>query len=72
MLELIRAGGWVMWPITLCSVLSLGIILERFWTLRSARVIPDHLVAQVWHLLRANDLGEERIEDIGRHVALFS
>lgn len=61
MLEIIKAGGWVMWPIILCSVIALGIVLERAWTLRPSRVIPSHLVAQVWHLMRAGDLGEDKI-----------
>jgi biopolymer transport protein ExbB len=61
MLEIVRTGGWVMWPLLLCSILALGIALERAWTLRESRVIPDHLVAQVWQLLKANDLGEEKL-----------
>jgi biopolymer transport protein ExbB len=64
MLEIVRAGGWVMWPLLLCSVIALGIVLERAWTLREARVIPDHLVAQVWQLLKANDFGDEKLQAV--------
>jgi biopolymer transport protein ExbB len=64
MLEIIRAGGWVMGPIILCSVLALGIIIERLWTLRASRVVPDHLVAQVWHLLQHGGIDEERIRAV--------
>jgi biopolymer transport protein ExbB len=64
MLEIFRAGGWVMWPILFCSVVALGIVLERAWTLREPRVIPSHLVAQVWQLLKANDLGIDKIESV--------
>jgi biopolymer transport protein ExbB len=64
MLEIIKAGGWVMGPIVLCSVLALGIIVERLWTLRASRVVPDHLVAQVWHLLKHGGLDEERIRAV--------
>ena len=31
MLELFQAGGPLMWPLLFCSVISLAIILERFW-----------------------------------------
>lgn len=31
MLELFQKGGALMWPILFCSVLALGIFLERFW-----------------------------------------
>ncbi len=48
MLELIKAGGWLMIPIIACSIVSLAIICERFWTLRTDRVLPNQLVVQVW------------------------
>lgn len=64
MLEIIKAGGWVMAPIILCSILALGIIVERLWTLRSERVLPSHLVAQVWHLLQHGGIDEERIRAV--------
>ena len=64
MLEIVRAGGWVMWPILLCSIFALGIMLERAWTLREMRVIPEHLVAQVWQLLKTNDFGEEKLQAV--------
>lgn len=47
MLELLQAGGWLMVPILLASVLAAGISIERAWTLRAARVVPDGLPAKV-------------------------
>lgn len=44
MLDLIRAGGWLMLPILACSVIALAIVLERFWALRRRRVLPPTLV----------------------------
>jgi biopolymer transport protein ExbB len=43
MWEIIRAGGGFMWPIILCSIAAVAIILERLWTLQSSRVIPRDL-----------------------------
>ena len=34
MWEIVRAGGPFMWPIILCSVAAVAIILERLWTLQ--------------------------------------
>ncbi len=56
MLEIIKAGGWVMWPILVCSVLAMAIVCERLWSLRPKRIIPPHLVAQVWSLHRKDQL----------------
>lgn len=47
MLELLIAGGWVMWPILLCSAVTLAIVLERFWTLRRSKVLPLDLGDEV-------------------------
>src|SRR3546814_11328210 len=37
------AGGWVMWPILAVSALTAAIIVERFWSLRRAVVLPAGL-----------------------------
>ena len=47
MLELIRAGGWPMIPIVLLMVVALGIVVERFWSLRRSRVMPPGLGQEV-------------------------
>ena len=62
MLELLMAGGWVMWPILICSAIALAIILERFWTLRRSTVLPPRLGDEVraW-------AGSHQIDDA--HVA---
>ena len=62
MIELLSAGGWLMVPIVLCSVLALAIIIERFWSLRRGRVTPQGLRSQVkmWALQR--ELNPEHID----------
>jgi biopolymer transport protein ExbB len=61
MFELIKAGGWVMWPIILCSIAALAIIGERFWSLQKKYITPPGLVPQVQQWLAANELDESRI-----------
>jgi biopolymer transport protein ExbB len=37
-LDIVRQGGWVLYPLLLCSVLSVTVIVERWWALaRDAR-----------------------------------
>ncbi|MFM8333081.1 MAG: MotA/TolQ/ExbB proton channel family protein [Candidatus Methylumidiphilus sp.] len=64
MFEIIIAGGWVMWPIILCSIVSMGIICERFWALRTERIMPRQLGAQVWSLFRKNQLEASHIRQL--------
>jgi biopolymer transport protein ExbB len=61
---MIEAGGWVMLPIIACSVAAMAIVLERAWTLRRRRIMPDNLVSGIWQLHRTGRLTEERIQEI--------
>lgn len=47
MLAIIEAAGWPIWPIILCSIVAVGIIGERFWSLRKDVVAPHDLLPRV-------------------------
>ncbi len=64
MLELIKAGGWLMLPIIGCSIVAFAIVIERAWALRRRRVLPQHLVAQVWNLLKNRKLDSAQIRGL--------
>ncbi len=64
MLELIQAGGWMMLPIIVCSIVAMAIIGERFWSLQQARVIPRQLVAQIWQQLKSRRLDNAQLQQI--------
>lgn len=64
MLEIIKAGGWIMVPIIGCSVVALAIILERLWTLQRRRVLPEDLTRQVWEWVSRNELNHKHILEL--------
>lgn len=64
MLEIITAGGWLMVPILLCSIAAAAIIGERFWALKSKKVAPGSLVAEIWHLHKNGNLEGNHIQAI--------
>ena len=70
MLELIKAGGWLMLPIILCSIISLAIIAERFWSLQKKRIAPKNLVARVWQWEKVGHLDRKRIQTLRNSSAL--
>ena len=70
MLEIIYAGGWVMIPIILCSILTVAIVAERFWTLRASKVIPSHLAGQVEEWAARHELDKRHIEQLGESSPL--
>lgn len=64
MLELVKAGGWLMLPILICSVLALAIVIQRFYTLRRSRVIPDGALQAVYRQYKAGNLTSEYINSL--------
>ncbi|MBT5155625.1 MAG: MotA/TolQ/ExbB proton channel family protein [Gammaproteobacteria bacterium] len=64
MFELVQAGGWLMIPILLCSVVAAGISVERLWTLRAEQVAPRDLLAQVWIWIRNNQMDSSRLREV--------
>ncbi len=52
-----------MWPLLICSIIALAIIIERSWSLRRNKIIPKALVEEVERLARIG-----RLEDIERLI----
>jgi len=68
--EILSAGGIIMIPLGLCSVLALAIIFERFWVLRQDRIAPKHLVAQVWNWSKRNEINKKNLKVLREHSPL--
>ena len=64
MFELGQAGGWLMVPILLCSVISAAICVERFWTLRATQIVPKNLLVQVWNWIRSNEMDNKKLREL--------
>lgn len=64
MWELVKAGGWIMLPIIMCSIAAAGIVAERLWTLRPSRVTPPHLLGQVWKLIKDKKLSNQKLKEL--------
>jgi len=62
--ELMMAGGVIMIPILLCSVIALAIIFERLWTLRPSRIAPDNIVGDLLLKLKKKELTTSRLREI--------
>ena len=61
MLDLIHAAGWPVWLLIATSVLGLAIIIERFLSLRTQRVLPTRLPGQVLELVRQQNQEPEAL-----------
>lgn len=58
MYEFLIKGGTIIIPIGICSIVALGVFLERLWSLQRNRIIPDDFVKRIEDLV-----GESRIPD---------
>ncbi len=70
MWEIVRAGGPFMWPIIICSVALVGIVLERLWTLQRKRVLPQELIKKVSELADRNQVNPKVIEALEKNSPL--
>src|ERR1700728_1756687 len=59
MWEIVQAGGALMYPIILCSIVAAAIVLERLWTLQDRRVLPPDLTQKVWKLVESHQINEK-------------
>ena len=44
LLSIIQAAGWPIWPLIACSVIGLALIIERFISLKSQKIVPAKLL----------------------------
>ena len=70
MWEIVRAGGPIMWPIILCSIVAAAIMLERVWTLQEKRVLPPDLVQKIWALVESNQVNDKVIAALEQNSPL--
>ena len=53
MFSIIQAAGWPIWPLLVCSIVALAVIIERLSSLRRARVTPARLTDEVVSVTRS-------------------
>ncbi len=54
MLSIIQAAGWPIWPLLLCSVVAMALVIERLVRLRTTQVAPPTLLDEVLAVTRTS------------------
>lgn len=70
MLSIIQAAGWPIWPLIACSILALAIIIERFVSLKSSKVVPPRLLEEVMGVTRKGIPPNDVITQLEKNSAL--
>ncbi len=71
MWELVKAGGWLMTPIIICSIIAMAITIERAMKLKLNLIAPSHLREQLVNTLRTRgDISRQQLDDIKEETPL--
>jgi len=69
-LSILQAAGWPVWPLLLCSVLALALIIERSISLRTRRVAPPDLLDEVRAVAQLGPPERSAVDRLAAHSAL--
>jgi len=70
LLTIIQAAGWPIWPLILCSVIALTIVIERLVSLRERRVAPPRLLDEVLSVTRASLPNSDVVQKLAANSVL--
>ncbi len=70
MFSILQAAGWPIVPLLLCSVVALALIIERFLSLREARVAPARLLDEVMSVTRSSLPPADTVNKLAENSAL--
>lgn len=70
MLTIIQAAGWPIWPLILCSVLALALVVERWIQLQDSRVMPANILAQTIEATQRGIGTEDMIQRLDKAGAM--
>jgi biopolymer transport protein ExbB len=70
LLSIIQAAGWPIWPLVICSIVALAIIIERMVSLRRQRIAPDTLLDEVIGVTRASLPGADVVNKLDENSML--
>lgn len=70
MFSIIQAAGWPIWPLVACSILALALVIERFLSLKTARVAPPKLLEEAISVSRSTVPGPDVVSQLEQNSAL--
>ena len=70
LLSIIQAAGWPIWPLILCSIFALAIILERIFALRTSKVLPLNALAKAIDSTRQGFPSDATLQELAQMGAV--
>jgi biopolymer transport protein ExbB len=70
LLSIIQAAGWPIWPLIICSVLGLALVIERFVSLKTAKILPPKLLDEAIMVSRNGVPGPDVVTQLEQNSVL--
>lgn len=70
MFSIIQAAGWPIWPLLICSIVALALVLERFYSLAPKRIVPTALLEEAIKASRHQLPSEDSVKHLASHSLL--
>jgi biopolymer transport protein ExbB len=70
LLSIIQAAGWPIWPLVACSILALALIIERFLSLKTAKIAPPRLLDEALAVSRVSVPTPDVVRQLEQNSAL--
>ncbi|MGE4241014.1 MotA/TolQ/ExbB proton channel family protein [Ramlibacter sp.] len=70
MFSIIQAAGWPIWPLIAASILALALVIERFLSLKTARIAPPRLLDEALAVSRTAVPMPEVVRQLEQNSAL--
>ena len=70
MLSIIQAAGWPIWPLLVCSVVALALVIERLYHLRESIVAPPTLLDEVLSVSRSSLPAADTVNKLAENSVL--
>ncbi len=70
MFSIIQAAGWPIWPLIICSVLGMALVIERFVSLKTAKIVPPQLLDEAIMVSRTGVPGADVVTQLEQNSVL--
>jgi len=70
LLTIIQAAGWPIWPLILCSIVAVALVIERFVALKVSRVAPPTLLDEAIAVSQTRVPTGDVVEQLAANSAL--
>ena len=70
MFSIIQAAGWPIWPLIASSILALALVIERFVSLKTSKIVPPKLLEEVLSVSRTAVPAPDVVTQLEQNSAL--